>query len=63
MHVRPGDEIVVDSIHAGEPPRKGEILEIRSAGDVQHYVVRWDDGKETVFYPGSTTHTVSTAAR
>ena len=43
--------------------REGEVLEVLSAGGVVHYHVRWDDGHETLFYPGSTTHTVRLAAR
>jgi hypothetical protein len=59
MQANVGDEIVVDPVHVGEPPRRGEILEILVNNDVTHYRVRWDDnGHETVFYPGSTTHTV-----
>jgi len=50
---RVGDEIVVDSPRTGGLPREGEIIEIRSQGGVEHYVVRWDDGRETVFFPGS----------
>ncbi len=59
MHANVGDEIVVDAVHTGEPTRKGEVLEVTHQGGVEHYVVRWDDGKETVFFPGSTTHTVT----
>jgi hypothetical protein len=58
MHARPGDEIVVDATHIGEPNREGEILEVTEANGIEHYRVRWDDGKETIFFPGSTTHTV-----
>jgi hypothetical protein len=62
MHAGPGDQIVVDSLHAGDRSRKGEILEVRSADGVEHYIVRWDDGRETTFYPGSTAHTVTPTA-
>jgi Domain of unknown function (DUF1918) len=58
-----GDEIVVDPVNAGEPKRAGEILEIETGGDVEHYRVRWDDGHESVFFPGSTTHVVNLGAR
>jgi hypothetical protein len=61
MDAQVGDEIVVDSVHTGDPRREGEILEILHAGDVTHYRVRWDDGQEAVFYPGSTTHVVHLA--
>jgi hypothetical protein len=61
---RVGDEVVVDSLHLGEPPRKGEILEIRAEPEPEHYVVRWDDnGHETIFFPGSTSHVVHPPGR
>ncbi len=63
MHARPGDEIIVDAVHTGEPTREGEILEVKVTNGVEHYLVRWDDGKETVFYPGTTTHTLRLASR
>jgi Domain of unknown function (DUF1918) len=58
MDAKVGDEIVVDAVHEGEPKREGEILEISDRGGVVHYRVRWDDGHESLFYPGSTTHVV-----
>jgi hypothetical protein len=58
MDAKVGDEIVVDAVHTGEPKREGEILEITDRGGVVHYRVRWDDGHESLFYPGSTTHVV-----
>jgi hypothetical protein len=58
MKAKIGDEIVVDSPHTGGAPREGEIIDIRDAGGVVHYVVRWDDGRETVFFPGSDAHVV-----
>ena len=40
---------------------KAEILEILNVGDVTHYRIRWDDGQEALFYPGSTRHVVHLA--
>jgi hypothetical protein len=59
MDAKVGDEIVVDAVHTGEPKREGEILEIIDRGDILHYRVRWDDGRESLFYPGSTAHVVT----
>ena len=54
-----GDEIVIDSAEIGHLPRKGEVIEVLSRGlETEHYRVRWDDGHESVFFPGSTTHAV-----
>ena len=48
-----GDLVVVAGHHVGERERTGEILEL--LGDVVHrrYRVRWDDGHESILYPGS----------
>jgi Domain of unknown function (DUF1918) len=46
-----GDEILVDSEHAGTPARRGEILEILEAEFGTRYRVRWDDGHETTIHP------------
>jgi hypothetical protein len=61
MEAHVGDEIVVDGVHTGDLPRKAEILEILHTGGVTHYHVRWDDGQDALFYPGSTTHVVHLA--
>ena len=53
-----GDEIVVDTRHIDEMPRKGKILEVMSNDGAQHYRVRWDDGAECIFFPGSDAHVV-----
>lgn len=48
-----GGVVVVSGHRVGEPERVGEILEV--VGDATHprYRVRWDDGHESTFYPGS----------
>jgi hypothetical protein len=63
MNAKPGDEIVVDAVHTGEPKREGEILEVETSGGVLHYRVRWDDGHVTTFFPGSTTHVVNLGSK
>ena len=61
IHASVGDEIVVDNMQLGTPPRKGEVLEVLGAGETQHYRVRWDDGHESLFFPASTAHIVHLA--
>jgi len=61
MHADVGDELVVESLHCGGAPRKGEILDVRVEGGHEHYIVRWDDnGHEALFFPGPTTHVLRT---
>jgi hypothetical protein len=55
-----GDEIVVDGQHVGQEGRKGEIVEVILDGGVTHFRVRWDDGHEGIFFPGSDAHVVHT---
>ena len=62
MRAKPGDVIVIDSVHTNETTRRGIVVDVRETGGVEHYVVRWDDGRETTFYPGSTAHTVQVPA-
>ena len=48
-----GDRITVHGLHVGDATRCGEVLEVKGAGGEPPYVVRWDDGHEAVFVPGS----------
>lgn len=48
-----GDLIVVAGHHVGEPERIAEILEVVGEPRHERYRVRWDDGHESVYHPGS----------
>ena len=48
-----GDLVVVSGHHVGESERLGEILAVLGEGERPHYRVRWEDGRETIFYPGN----------
>ena len=48
-----GDVVAVSGRHVGEHERLGQILEVLGHDDHVHYRVEWEDGVETVFYPGS----------
>jgi hypothetical protein len=48
-----GDRITVHGLHVGDATRCGEVLEVKGAGGEPPFVVRWDDGHEAVFVPGS----------
>ena len=58
MRATVGDELVVDSTEVGVAPRTGTILEILGEPGSEHYRVRWSDGHESTFFPGSSAHTV-----
>jgi Domain of unknown function (DUF1918) len=52
MEAAQGDRIVVHGRTVGSSDRHGVILEVRGQGGSPPYVVRFDDGHETVMYPG-----------
>jgi hypothetical protein len=57
MDANKGDRIIVESNKVGGGTRAGEVVEvIAGSGGVTHYRVRWDDGRETTFFPSSDTH-------
>jgi hypothetical protein len=45
--------VVIEGHHVGEGRRMGEILDVLGEPGHEHYRVRWEDGRETVFYPSS----------
>lgn len=50
----PGDRLVIQGHHVGEPDRDAEILEARGSGGGPPYLVRWEDGGAvSLLYPGS----------
>jgi hypothetical protein len=49
----PGDVVAIHGHHVGEPEQLGEILDVLGEGEHVHYRVCWDDGHESLFYPGS----------
>ncbi len=54
LTAQPGDRLVVQGHHLGEPERDAEILEVRGVDGGAPFFVRWDDtGQETLVYPGS----------
>lgn len=48
-----GDLIVTAGHHAGESERIAEVLEVVGELPNERYRVRWDDGRESVYFPGS----------
>jgi Domain of unknown function (DUF1918) len=58
-----GDVVVVESHRVGGERRRGEIVEVLGAGEREHYRVRWEDERETIFYPGSGDATLEHPAR
>lgn len=47
-----GDVIEITGHSVGDAPRTAEILEVLGSPGHAHYRVRWEDGHESVFFPG-----------
>jgi len=59
MDARVGDRIVVETTTLEVRRRGGVVLEVLGADDQPPYRVRWDDGHESVYFPGADAHVVS----
>lgn len=52
MQAMAGERICIRGKHVGSTDRHGEILEVRGADGAPPYLVRFDDGHETLVFPG-----------
>lgn len=52
QRARAGDLIVIHGHRVGESSRTAEILEVLGEPGHEHYRVRWEDDRETIYYPG-----------
>ena len=50
---RRGDVVAVTAHRVGETERLGEILEVLGDAEHPHFRVRWEDERETIFYPSN----------
>lgn len=53
MHASVGERIVIRGTTVETPDRHGEIVEVRGENGAPPYVVRFDDGRETLVFPGT----------
>jgi hypothetical protein len=52
MRASTGDQIVIETTTLDTPRRHGEVVEVIGAGEREHYRVRWQDGHESIYFPG-----------
>jgi Ala-tRNA(Pro) deacylase len=55
IEVSVGDTVELSGRRVGDHARRGEILEVLGEEDHRHYRVCWEDGHETLLYPGEGT--------
>lgn len=52
------DEIIVDSHETGQPRRRhGVVLDVLGETETPYFRVRWEDGHESTFFPGTSSYT------
>ena len=47
-----GDRIEITGHSVGDAPKRAEILEVLGEPGHEHFRVRWEDGHESIFFPG-----------
>jgi hypothetical protein len=52
MHANTGDRIVIRGRTVESPDRHGEVVEVRGEGGGPPYLVRFDDGHQSLIQPG-----------
>jgi len=53
MRAQVGDELTVKGRHQGDEDRHGEIVEVHGEDGTPPFLVRWRDGRESLFFPSS----------
>jgi hypothetical protein len=53
MYAKVGDKIVVRGHRVAEPERDAVVVEVRGSEGAPPYIVRWSDGHEGLYVPGS----------
>jgi hypothetical protein len=59
---RPGEGIEIARI-GGAAARRGQIVEVLGGPHHEHYLVRWEDGRESIHYPSDGTRFIPTTKR
>lgn len=61
MRASVGDTLIIHGRITGSPDRRGEVLEVRGADGQPPYYVRFEDGNESLLFPGSDVEVVVSA--
>jgi len=55
MQAAAGDTLTVKATHQGEADRHGKIIEVHGKDGEPPFLVRWQDEKESLFFPAAAT--------
>lgn len=50
--VQVGDRIEITGHSVGDAPKRAEVLEVLGETGHEHFRVRWEDGHESIYFPG-----------
>jgi Domain of unknown function (DUF1918) len=53
MRARVGDQLTVKGRHQGDVERHGEIIQVDGPNGAPPYLVRWQDGHDSLLFPSS----------
>ncbi len=53
MHAQAGDRITVKGRHQGDGERHGEVIQVDGPDGAPPYLIRWEDGHDSLFFPSS----------
>ncbi len=53
MRAKVGDELTIKGRHQGDGERHGEIIQVDGPDGAPPYLVRWQDGHDSLFFPSS----------
>lgn len=62
MHAQVGDQLTVMGRHQGDGERHGEIIEVDGPDGTPPFLVRWEDGHDSLFFPSSDVQVIHHAA-
>ena len=58
MHASIGDRILIRTGSLDRPSRQGTVRNVLGERDAEHFLVGWDDGHESLLYPGPDTQVI-----
>jgi Domain of unknown function (DUF1918) len=59
MKAKVGDTVVTEGAHVDSPRRLGQVVGVSGPDGEPPYRVRWSDGHESLWFPGSDSRVLS----
>lgn len=59
MKAKVGDRVVTEGVHVDSPRREGRVVDVTGQDGAPPYRVRWNDGHESLWFPGPDSRVVS----